>query len=196
MTIHADFWRERKRDRQASFARLGKSRDSNRQRCYNWENKCLRPFQKAMTRQEAKGYARLCVKAAIRTMRETGLIKSDAVADMVRASFTAAFTTETIGHCNANAQGAYFAKWGWTDVIIAHEVAHWADQWAHKLRGGVFPAVVTYEPHGPRWRGWFLHLLKDVGMRDRSKLAGLLDAEGMPARSMAEAGLRFILPTA
>lgn len=92
-------------------------------------------------------------------MVETGLIKDDATRAKVRGSFVAAFTKETIGHCNANATGAYFAKWGWTDAIIAHEVAHWADQWAHKLSVAGWHMSASYEPHGPKWRGWFTYLL-------------------------------------
>lgn len=162
MTIHSTFWEERNREfrRFAGFgANLRSARDSNRQRCYNWEFKHLRPTQGVFAdRAAAKGYARLCVKIAIRHMKSLGLIKSDIVEEAIRASFKAAFTTESLAKCNANASGAYFAKWGWTDVIIAHEVAHWADQWAHKLRGN--PGFgVEYEPHGPRWRGWFVHIL-------------------------------------
>jgi hypothetical protein len=163
MTIHSEFWNERKavRTRQVALRSL---RDSNRQRCYDWENKFLRPHMTVFDRNTAKGYARLCVKIAIRQMRVMFPQMTEADADTVRASFKAAFTKETIGHCNANAAGAYFAKWGWTDVIIAHEVAHWADQWAHKLRGN--PGFsVPFEGHGPRWRGWFVFLLSRAGMR-------------------------------
>jgi hypothetical protein len=172
MTIHSEFWLSR-RTALAPLSHLGgylgTLRDSNRQRCYNWENKHLRPGSKSMDQQEAKGYARLCVKAAIRHMRGSGLIKSDEDAEKVRSSFRAAFTKETLSHCNANAAGAYFAKWGWTDVIIAHEVAHWADQWAHRLSAN--PGVrVPYEPHGPKWRGWFVFILASAGMRNRPEV--------------------------
>ncbi|AIK68471.1 hypothetical protein Lo5R7ANS_01 [Mesorhizobium phage vB_MloP_Lo5R7ANS] len=162
MTIHATFWHERQRVawRTAGIGGgLATCRDSNRQRSYDCENKHLRPLSgKFDNRQAAKGFARLCANIAIRRMVETGLIKSDTMRDAVRSSFTAAFTKEAIGHCNANATGAYFASWGWTDAIIAHEVAHWADQWAHKL--GCPPTVrASYEPHGAKWRGWFTYIL-------------------------------------
>lgn len=165
MTIHSDFWNDRHRVRTGFGGNLNHKRDSKRQRCYDWENKHLRPQQSAFeTRQAAKGYARLCAKVAIRHMQEIGLIQTEAVAEGVRKSFMAAFTKERLRHCNANATGAYFAAWGWTDVIIAHEVAHWADQWAHKLSVHPFKRA-DYIPHGPNWLGWFGYILANAGMR-------------------------------
>lgn len=193
MTIHADFWRDRNRVRVNLGGRLSTRRDSLRQRCYNWENKHLRPVSKTFDRQAAKGYARLCVKIAIRHMRELGLITSDEVADMVRGSFQMAFTKERIGHCNANNTGAYFAAWGWTDVIIAHEIAHWADQWAHKLTTANPFALVPYEPHGPKWRGWFAYLLANAGLK---AMPDLLDPYAFILRTLREERLAVIETTA
>lgn len=178
MTIHSKFWSERKLERVAIHSRFGSvwpQRDSNRQRSYNCEFKHLRPISGVFKdRGAAKGYARLCAKIAIRRMVETGLIKDDATRDRVRASFTAAFTKETIGRCDANNSGAYFAKWGWTDCIIAHEVAHWADHWAHLLSKPQ-PFIKAYwEGHGPRWRGWFTYIL--AAASDRYTLDGIKQA--------------------
>lgn len=189
MTIHSEFWKERRSVR-TNRVGLRSQRDSNRQRCYDWENKFLRPLQSELSRQVAKGYARLCVKIAIRQFRVMYPQMTDLDAETIRASFKAAFTKETIGHCNANAAGAYFAKWGWTDVIIAHEVAHWADQWAHKLAGN--PGFsVPFEGHGPKWRGWFCFLLSNAGMRrvgDRSQVMALC------LNTLEQARLKVILP--
>lgn len=169
-------------------------RDSNRQRCYKWEFKELRPIQKTLSYDEARGYARLCVKIAIRQMRAGGLIQSDDAAAVVRASFKAAFTKESLQKCNANASGAYFARWGWTDVIVAHEVAHWADQWAHKLSAKPFQRV-SYEGHGPKWRGWFVFILSHAGLR---AMPGLIDpvqaAQRMMTESLTAARLTFEFP--
>lgn len=196
MTIHSKFWKDR--DVVGRRVTLGGSlrlvRDTNRQRCYNWEFKELRPIQKKLSYDEARGYARLCVKIAIRQMRAIGLIKSDAVADEVRASFKAAFTKENQRKCNANAVGAYFAAWGWTDVIVAHEVAHWADQWAHKLSAKPFQRV-SYEGHGPKWRGWFVFILSNAGLR---AMPGLIDpvktTQRMMTDSLTAARLAYEIP--
>lgn len=113
MTIHADFWRER-RAVKTGGAWLKSKRDSNRQRCYDWENKHLRPVSRKFDdRQAAKGFARLLVKVAIRHMRAVFPAMTDHDAETVRASFKVAFTKETIGHCNANATGASFAPVAW-----------------------------------------------------------------------------------
>jgi hypothetical protein len=163
MSIHAKFWQSRQGTR-TNRVGLRTLRDSNRQRCYDWENKHLRPHMTTFKRDAAKGYARLCVKIAIRQMRVMFPQMTEADAEAVRASFKAAFTKERIGRCDASEIGAYFAGWGWTDAIIAHEVAHWADRWAHRLSGN--PGFqVDFEGHGPKWRGWFAFLLSQAGMR-------------------------------
>ncbi|AMD58902.1 hypothetical protein AWN88_11275 [Agrobacterium tumefaciens] len=196
MTIHAKFWKERYQPGIVSLGSMLRSvRDSNRQRCYKWEWKDLRPIQKKLGYDEARGYARLCAKIAIRRMRETGLMKSDEVADEVRASFKAAFTKERLKRCDGSAHGVYFAEWGWTDVIIAHEVAHWADQWAHRLSGNLAFGRVDYEAHGPLWRGWFVHILAHAGLRS---MVGLLDPINATRRMMTEsldgARMSYVLP--
>lgn len=196
MTIHSEFWKTRQKPGVVSLGSpLQSTRDSNRQRCYNWEFKELRPIQKKFDYDAARGYARLCCKIAIRRMRETGLIASDLVADEVRDSFKAAFTKENIRRCDGSAAGVYFAEWGWTDVIIAHEVAHWADQWAHRLSGNTPFGRVSYEPHGPKWRGWFIHILSHAGMKALPGLLNPVEAtKSMMMRTMGEARLSVILP--
>ncbi len=162
MTIHSEFWAARRRTYTGRVI-LRSARDSHRQRCYDWENASLRPIQTAFAdRQAAKGYARLCMKVALRLLLSLHPDKANEA--LMRASFKAAFTKERLSKCNANASGAYFAAWGWTDAIIAHEVAHWADQWDHKLSGGSGFSV-AYEGHGPKWRGWFVYILSNAGMR-------------------------------
>lgn len=188
MTIHSDFWKERHRV-YTNRVYLRSVRDSNRQRCYNWEFEHLRPLQsKFEDRQAAKGFARLCMKVALRQLLA---LYPEANEALIRASFKAALTKENQRKCNANAAGAYFAAWGWTDVIIAHEVAHWADQWAHKLRGN--PGFsVDYEGHGPRWRGWFAFILGKVGMRRHSEFPS--DARALAVTTLNKARLPFSMP--
>jgi hypothetical protein len=171
MTIHAEFWKDRRATvRHASIQWT--VRDSNRQRSYNCEYKHLRPIAgKFDDRQAAKGFARLCAKIAIRRMIETAVIADyDKVTqDAVRASFKAALTKENLAVCDGCSAGVYFAAWGWTDCVIAHEVAHWADQWAHKLGGR--ETLSNYEPHGPKWRGWFTYIL--TAASDRFTVEGV-----------------------
>ena len=138
-------------------------RDMGRQACYDWENKHLRPEAKKLDRKGAKGLARVAAKKAIALMREQGLIRDDADAEYVRASFKVAFTDEHHGQCWGSAGAVYFANWGWTVPIILHEMAHWADQWAHLLAARNAGQTVTdFWGHGPRWRGWFLWMLANV----------------------------------
>lgn len=180
MGIHASFWKERNSQYRVLAgvgAHITHARDANRKRCYAWENKHLRPLQTRLEKQAAKGYARLCVKIAIRKMREMGIITTDHAAENVRASFKSAFTQENIRRCDASEVGSYFAKWGWTDVIIAHEIAHWADRWAHKLAAPLDQRYVAHEGHGPRWRGWFVYILAHAGLKtSRNTPEGLITA--------------------
>lgn len=171
MTIHTTFWKDRHGAvRNASIKWT--VRDSSRQRSYNCEYKHLRPLAGRFNdRQAAKGFARLCAKIAIKRMIETGVIADyDMVTqEAVRASFKAALTKEDRANCDGCSAGVYFAKWGWTDCVIAHEVAHWADQWAHKLGGR--KTLDNYEPHGAKWRGWFTYILCKAS--DRYTLDGV-----------------------
>ncbi|KAA3452741.1 hypothetical protein C7I87_00750 [Mesorhizobium sp. SARCC-RB16n] len=170
-TIHTAFWNDRRAAvRHASIQWT--VRDGNRQRCYNSEAARLHPRAgKFDDRQAAKGFARLCAKIAIRHMIATGVIADyDKVTqEVVRASFKVAMTKESRAVCDGCSAGVYFAKWGWTDTIITHEVAHWADQWAHKLGGKA--TLSAYEPHGPKWRGWYTYLL--AAASDRFTVEGI-----------------------
>lgn len=198
MTIHAEFWRSRQGVANP-LVRLAlggvhpgwaRARDSNRQRCYDWENETLRPHQSAYeSRQAAKGFARLCSKIAIKKLEERGLVNEEQRSILVN-SFKAAFTNERLGKCNANLVGAYFANWGWTDVIIAHEVAHWADQWARVLDPK--RRTTAHEGHGPHWRGWFIHILSDA--KPKLSEALLDDTATIMRRGLDERRLKYVLP--
>ncbi|PBB68130.1 hypothetical protein CK228_13555 [Mesorhizobium sp. WSM4312] len=170
-TIHTTFWQERRQAvRNASIKWT--VRDSNRQRSYNSEAKHLHPKAgRFADRQAAKGFARLCAKIAIRHMVATGVIADyDKVTqEAVRASFKAALTKEDRAVCDGCSGGVYFARWGWADTTIAHEVAHWADQWAHKLGGRA--TLSSYEPHGAKWRGWYTFIL--AAASDRFTVEGI-----------------------
>jgi len=177
MTIHNDFWRSR-----PWFLRSKRVRDANRRRCYQWEHETLRPYQRKYdTRQAAKGFARLCSKVAVKRLVDR---HEGANPELIRETFKAAFTMENLRRCDAAEGGCYFASWGWSDVIIAHEVAHWADRWDHHLS-----RQATFEGHGPKWRGWFAFILSDV----RPDINGN-DTLAYMTGGLRERNLRVVLP--
>lgn len=162
--IHSEFFLSREDILTAKkiSAYFRRKRDSNRQRCYQWEFDHLRPTAGTYkNRQAAKGYARLCAKVAIKELLRLNIIQNSDTLEYVRKSFKAAITKEEHPLCLGCRCGVYIAKWGWSDVVIAHEVAHWADQWAHGLSApaGTF---TSYEAHGPKWRGWFAFILSNT----------------------------------
>lgn len=134
--------------------------DSEGHKSNDCERRCFLTQSYIFTsRQAAKDFARLCTNIAIRHMVEIGLIRDEATRATIRGTFQPAIHT---GHepasCQTNTAGTEFAGWGSTQAIIAHEVAHWADQWAHRLRG----VDGHREAHGTRWRGWYTYILSQA----------------------------------
>jgi hypothetical protein len=141
-------------------------RDTVRQKSYNWEFRNLRgkAFDGTFTDKDAaKGFARLCMKVGLRRLEARLILGNASEAGTAkafiarkRAEYRAHFTKENRRTCHAGTNGAYFACWGWTKVIIAHEIAHFVDiceaEYLHNKRPG----------HGADWLGWFSFLLVDV----------------------------------
>lgn len=166
--------------------RYGHARDSKRQRCYDWENSHLRgksatgaqanwrvstdgdgePFK---DRNAAKGFARLCVKVGLKRL-ETHLAerlgegRAKAITKAARETFRAHFTKDKRNACCGGINGVYFAEWGWTKTIIAHEVAHFID---HQESAALKHVRAG---HGEHWLGWFVFLLEDVCKFNRDYL--------------------------
>lgn len=151
------------KDIRGSFA-LANMRDTNRTKSYKWqwETIDLLPTNGRFAEKDAaKGFARLCMKIGLRRL-ETRLVEGGMSAELAalkikarRDDYRAHFTTEGGSKCLGGRNGVYFAKWGWTKDIIAHEVAHFIDiaeaEITNKKRAG----------HGPDWLGWFTFLLVD-----------------------------------
>lgn len=155
--------------------------DGRATKCYRWEwsNADLLRRRETLSRDVAKGMARLMCKVVLKRIAERHG-RDVASLEMYRAEFVARFTREDARYCHAGENGAYFAKWGWSPGVIAHEVAHWADT----VEMRVLNQRGERTAHGPHWLGWFVFLLIDVAKVDETALRA----------SLATAKLRFAMP--
>lgn len=162
--------------------------DPRANKCYEWEVRysqithASKNSANDLPRGVAKGVARLCAKVALRRLTaKYGL--SPESQEKIRSSFKARFCDSQplpgalAAGCRA---GVIFARGGWSPGIIAHEVAHWADDWE---------MVITNEfrkrtAHGPKWLGWYVFLLIDVIKVDETALRD----------SLRQVRLRFTMP--
>jgi hypothetical protein len=155
-------------------------RDSVRQRSLDWENCNLRgmgPDGSFAYRDGAKGFARLCVKIALRRLKARHNMTEEAVTE-VRSSFMARFVVTDERKSWGGLSGIYMASWAWTKVIIAHEVAHWIDGHDMNLSDAYRAG------HGAEWMGWFHVLLTEA--------VGFTDA--YLTETLAKNGLRRVMP--
>jgi hypothetical protein len=157
--------------------------DRGRLKAYKWEwanAKLMKGgAENKLSREAAKGLARLMVKVALRRLAAKHNLTPEMVAK-VRGTYKSRFTKERRNKCWAGLNGTYFADWGWNPSTIAHEVAHWA----HMMELEITRSARKETAHGPEWLGWFALLASDV---NRVPLADL-------SATVSAAGLRFVLP--
>ena len=164
-----------------------KVRDSQRSKSYRWEDWARNSDETRQhhfeSKRQAKSYARLAAKVGLAHMAKLrGMSEQEAAA--IWKGFRVYMTTEQERSCCGSLAGVYFAKWGWTDWIICHEVAHWLDHhdahYQKESRAG----------HGPKWRGWYLWLLQEIGGEHKQGY----DLETLKA-GLALHGMRAIMPS-
>jgi hypothetical protein len=156
------------------------NRDAKTQRIYAWERaafqyRCTRDFKG--NREAAKGFARLCLKIALKRLKAIHGV-SDELLAVYRKECSIRFASVTERFCCGGTNGVFFANWGWVGWTIAHEIAHFIDakeaEYTSDRRAG----------HGTDWLGWYRFLLVEACGFNREYVDRTLDEAKLRYRSI------------
>lgn len=156
------------------------NRDAKTQRVYQWERQTFQAIETRRfegNREAAKGFARLCLKIALRKLKALHNVHDDKL-EAFRKDCSIRFASVTERFCCGGTNGVFFADWGWVGWTIAHEIAHFIDakeaEYTRDRRAG----------HGTDWIGWYRFLLVEACGYDRKMVDQSLDAAGLRYRSI------------
>ena len=148
------------------------------QRVYSWERQTFEHIETRCfegNREAAKGFARLCLKIALRKLKTLHDMPDETI-ETFRKGCSIRFADVYEKFCCGGTNGVFFCKWGWQGWTIAHEIAHFIDakeaEYTNDRRAG----------HGTDWLGWYRFLLVEACGYSKALIVD---------PSLAKAGLRY-----